>query len=99
MVSATDNEMNPDEPDRKPSQNPKAAIYFILVILVAVPWIIYWQYGFTAGMGGVLLSQVMYVAISNPRGLGLGIPWIIIALNSLVLVAVALIVLFVAWIG
>ena len=71
---------------------------FGLLIVVAVPWITYWQYGFVGSIGGIVFSQVLYVAILKPQGICMGMAWILTALNSLILLVFALGVLVASWI-
>lgn len=63
-------------------------IFFLLLPCLALPWLAWLYWGWIAGLLGVVGSHVLYVILLKPQGICLGMHWIFVALNSILVILV-----------
>lgn len=82
--------MTRDHPSDRSSPRPErmveAVVVLSLLVCLAVPWLACWLWNWWAGLLGVLASHVLYGIILKPPGICMGIAWIYVVLNGLLVV-------------
>jgi hypothetical protein len=60
----------------------------VLLLCISCPWVLWILWSVWAGLGGIVLSHLLYVVLLAPKsGICLGIPWIFILYNAITFLA------------
>ena len=54
----------------------------VLSASIACPWVMWYAWGPWLGLAGIVLGQVLYLALLKPGGICLGLTWIFTAISG-----------------